>query len=160
MEDKQLQSIRYKLQKRVRRLNSASWEQFMPFLRQFFAYFNSSPILCGVRDDLVVTGQKHNVKDTVDKILSGGKLLYARHSSPDRISPLCITGQAGCFNVTRRSNTQMSSFIFSQYRLLYRLDISHFKILVLKRKMQKSCSGLDSIVRWVFTCLVVTGYIQ
>lgn len=74
MEDKQLQSIRYKLQRRVRRLNSANWEQFIPFLRQFFVYFNSSPILCGVRDDLVLRGEKYNVKETVGKIVKGENL--------------------------------------------------------------------------------------
>jgi len=76
MEDKQLQSIRYKLQKRVRRLNSANWEQFVPFLHQFFSYFNSSPILCGVRDDLIARSIKYDVKGTIDKILSGNHNLY------------------------------------------------------------------------------------
>lgn len=74
MEDKRLQSIRYKLQRRVRRLNSANWEQFIPFLRQFFVYFNSSPILCGVRDDLASRGEKYKVKETVEKIVNGENL--------------------------------------------------------------------------------------
>ena len=74
MEDKHLQTIRYKLQKRVRRLNSATWEQFVPFLRQFFVYFNSSPILCGLRDDLVTRSIKYNTKETVDQILEGQSL--------------------------------------------------------------------------------------
>ena len=75
MEDKQLQATRYKLQKRIRRLSSANWKQFIPFLHQFFVYFNSSPMLCGVRDDLVVCGRKYNVEDTINKILSEGQEL-------------------------------------------------------------------------------------
>lgn len=79
MEDKQLQTIRYKLQKRIRRLYSAKWEQFVPYLRQFFAYFNSTPILCSVRDDLIIRGEKYNVKDTIEKILSGRERLYGEN---------------------------------------------------------------------------------
>ncbi len=71
MEDKHLQTVRYKLQKRVRRLNSATWEQFVPFLRQFFVYFNSSPILCGLRDNLITRSIKYNTKETIDKVLEG-----------------------------------------------------------------------------------------
>jgi len=69
MEDKHLQTIRYKLQKRVRRLNSATMKQFVPFLRQFFVYFNSSPILSGVRDDLLDKTKKYDVKQTIDKVI-------------------------------------------------------------------------------------------
>ena len=69
MEDKQLQSIRYKLQKRVRRLNSAEYRQFIPLLKQFFIYFNSSPILCSVRDVLLEKTKKYDIKNTIDKIV-------------------------------------------------------------------------------------------
>jgi hypothetical protein len=74
MEDKHLQTIRYKLQKRVRRLNSATMKQFVPFLRQFFVYFNSSPILSGVRDDLLDKTKKYNVKQTIDKVIKREEL--------------------------------------------------------------------------------------
>jgi hypothetical protein len=48
----------------------------MPFLHQFFAYFNSSAILTGVRDVLLEKGQKYNVRDKVDRILSEDQWLY------------------------------------------------------------------------------------
>lgn len=76
MEDKQLQAIRYKLQKRVRRLNSADHNQFASLLRQFFVYFNSSSLLSGVRDDLVVRTQKYQIQNTVESILKENKDLY------------------------------------------------------------------------------------
>lgn len=71
MEDKQLQSIRYKLQKRIRRLNSAEYDPFIPLLRQFFIFFNSSPILCSVRDTLLERTKKYDVKQTIDKVIKG-----------------------------------------------------------------------------------------
>ena len=74
MEDKQLQSVRYKLQRRVRRLNSAEYHQFAPLLKQFFVYFNSSPILCGVRDNLLEKTKKYEVKQIIDKVIRGERL--------------------------------------------------------------------------------------
>ncbi len=55
MQDKYIQSLRYKLQKRVRRLNSADSDLILFNLRQFFAFFESSPILCGIRDELLAS---------------------------------------------------------------------------------------------------------
>ncbi|RKY09950.1 MAG: hypothetical protein DRP66_00915 [Planctomycetota bacterium] len=76
MEDKALQTIRYKLQKRVRRLNSAEYRQFTPFLRQFFVFINSMPLLSGVREYLASQGDKYDVEATVNSILNENKDLY------------------------------------------------------------------------------------
>ena len=74
MQDKFIQAIRYKLQKRVRRLNSADYQQFPMLLRVFFQYFNDSPILSGVRDELVARVAGDGVSETIDRILNGEML--------------------------------------------------------------------------------------
>ncbi len=71
MQDKFVQAIRYKLQKRVRRLNSANYQQFPFLLRAFFQYVEASPILAGVRDELLARAAKYKASDSVDRILKG-----------------------------------------------------------------------------------------
>lgn len=71
MQDKFVQSIRYKLQKRVRRLNSANFEQFPFLLRSFLRYLDDTPILTGVRDELLARAATHEPKASVDRILAG-----------------------------------------------------------------------------------------
>lgn len=55
MQDKYIQALRYKLQKRVRRLNSVPYNVFPAELRQFFHFFEMSPLLAGVRDELLTS---------------------------------------------------------------------------------------------------------
>src|SRR5262245_10862616 len=74
MQDKFVQALRYKLQKRVRRLNSANYQQFPLLLRAFFHYLDGSPILAGVRDELLVRAAKFNAPASVDRILKGEML--------------------------------------------------------------------------------------
>lgn len=71
MQDRYVQAIRYKLQKRVRRLNSADHQQFPLLLRVFFRFFDSSPLLTGVRDELMgrVAGSK--LPETLDAVFNG-----------------------------------------------------------------------------------------
>ncbi len=71
MQDAVVQAVRYKLQKRVRRLNSADYQGFPMLLRVFFHFFDSSPILSGVRDELMARVAEHDVPATVDRILKG-----------------------------------------------------------------------------------------
>lgn len=71
MQDAFVQAIRYKLQKRVRRLNSADYQHFPMLLRVFFQFFDSSPILSGVRDELLARVVEQDVPATVDRILKG-----------------------------------------------------------------------------------------
>lgn len=47
-----LQNIRYKLQKRIRRLNSAKYDIFQYQLKQLFNFFKKNPIFQGVFDKL------------------------------------------------------------------------------------------------------------
>ena len=71
MQDAFVQAIRYKLQKRVRRLNSADYQDFPMLLRVFFHFFDNSPILSGVRDELMARVSEQDVPATVDRILKG-----------------------------------------------------------------------------------------
>jgi len=70
MQDKFIQSIRYKLQKRVRKLNSADFRLFSFNLRSFFAFFEASPILCGVRDELLAAVPKDELDKDMALLLS------------------------------------------------------------------------------------------
>ena len=70
MQDKYIQSIRYKLQKRVRRLNSASHQLFSSNLRSFFAFFEASPILCGIRDELLAAIPRETLDKDIALLLS------------------------------------------------------------------------------------------
>ncbi len=74
MQDAFVQAIRYKLQKRVRRLNSADYPHFPMLLRVFFHFFESSPILSGVRDELMARVAGDRVSETIDRILNGEML--------------------------------------------------------------------------------------
>lgn len=47
-----IQGLRYKLQKRVRRLNSAGFETFHSMLKQFWVFLQDSSVLKGILDDL------------------------------------------------------------------------------------------------------------
>jgi hypothetical protein len=71
VQDKVVQAIRYKLQKRVRRLNSASHRQFPFLLRGFFHYLDSVPILAAVRDELLVRAAPVEPAKSVERILAG-----------------------------------------------------------------------------------------
>lgn len=71
MQDELVQAIRYKLQKRVRRLNSASYPLFPVFLRVFFRYFDESPLLAGVRDELMARMAESDIPAIVDRIING-----------------------------------------------------------------------------------------
>ena len=52
MEANYLQNVRYKLQKRIRRLKAADSNQFLHILKQFWVFFDSYPILRGITEQL------------------------------------------------------------------------------------------------------------
>ena len=89
MQDAFVQAIRYKLQKRVRRLNSADYQHFPMLLRVFFQFFDNSPILSGVRDELLARVSEQDVPATVDRILKGASRLRNNRSriSSDGLLP-------------------------------------------------------------------------
>jgi hypothetical protein len=75
MQDRLVQAIRYKLQKRVRRLNSADNQQFHLLLRIFFQFFDSSPLLAGVRDEMLARVAHEDVPGTLTRIIGGEGLI-------------------------------------------------------------------------------------
>jgi hypothetical protein len=75
MQDRLVQSIRYKLQKRVRRLNSSHHQHFSIQLRVFFQFFDGTSLLAGVRDELLARVVHEDVPGTLARIISGEGLV-------------------------------------------------------------------------------------
>jgi hypothetical protein len=71
MQDKFVQSIRYKLQKRVRRLNSADEDHFPFLLRLFFQFLEATPLLIGIKDELLARSDAQGLDGSWDKIIGG-----------------------------------------------------------------------------------------
>lgn len=69
MDPQFVQHLRYKLQKRVRRLNSVPKQMFVPTLRHFFLFFDKHPVFRGVIDPL--TAQFDDLEETVEKLFTG-----------------------------------------------------------------------------------------
>lgn len=74
MQDKFVQALRYKLQKRVRRLNSADHDHFPFVLQVFFQFVENSPLLAGVRDELLAKVASQDVLGTMERITTGETL--------------------------------------------------------------------------------------
>lgn len=73
MQSNYLQDVRYKLQKRIRRLNQADGTQFLFALKQFWVFFNSYPILVSTRDELLAKFPE--VASDTSRI-GGGQMLF------------------------------------------------------------------------------------
>lgn len=71
MQDKYVQSLRYKLQKRVRRANSAKAAFLVPSLKMLFGFIESSPLLAAVRDDLLARSTAMEIEGKVGRLLKG-----------------------------------------------------------------------------------------
>lgn len=69
-----VQNLRYKLQKRVRRLNSMSNDLFCNGLAQFWAFFRSHPTLVGIMDDL--EARWPSAKEDAAKVVAGTEALF------------------------------------------------------------------------------------
>jgi hypothetical protein len=68
-----VQNIRYKLQKRVRRLNSVDFPLFSTALRQFWIFFDRNITLLGIAESLVHSFP--DISDNVERILKGEGLV-------------------------------------------------------------------------------------
>jgi hypothetical protein len=75
MQDKFVQAIRYKLQKRVRRLNSADYTHFPFILPVFFKFFDSMPLLAGIRDELLATDDAKGLEGAWERIMQRQPML-------------------------------------------------------------------------------------
>jgi len=60
-----VQNLRYKLQKRVRRLNSAEHQAFHFCLRQFWGYLQAHEIFTGIMQDLARRDPDSEMKNPV-----------------------------------------------------------------------------------------------
>lgn len=49
-----IQNLRYKLQKRVRRLNAVSYQHFHATLKQFWSFIHSHPLFVGILNDILI----------------------------------------------------------------------------------------------------------
>lgn len=68
-----IQNIRYKLQKRVRRLNSTQSQLYVAVLKQFLCYLDGVPLLSGV---LIALAAKHpQAQELAQKVLQGQGLI-------------------------------------------------------------------------------------
>lgn len=73
MDPQIIQNLRYKLQKRVRRLNSVSKKMFVHALRQFLAFFDSNPTYIGIAESL--SAQFPTASISINRILNGEQLV-------------------------------------------------------------------------------------
>lgn len=73
MEQDYVQNLRYKLQKRVRRLNSSEWQVFHYVLKQFWGFLLDQPIFSGMIQEL--DSKKALVSEDVDKIINDKQVL-------------------------------------------------------------------------------------
>lgn len=73
MDGEYIQNQRYKLQKRVRRLNSVKTEFFYFYLKQFWGYVERNPIFVDILDDL---GKRYpSMEAEADKIMANQSIL-------------------------------------------------------------------------------------
>src|SRR6202790_1979207 len=75
MQDKSVQGIRYKLQKRVRRLLSADHHHFAILFRVFVGFFDRIPLLAGIRDEMLASEEAQGLQDAWDRVIGGQPVL-------------------------------------------------------------------------------------
>ncbi len=90
MQDRLVQAIRYKLQKRVRRLNSVGFQQFPFALRQILQFVESHPLLAGVRDELIVRAKPDKPEESADRIMKGEGLFGTTETETAAIGYVCL----------------------------------------------------------------------
>ena len=66
MDKDYIQNLRYKLQKRVRRVNSSEYQVFHYVLKQLWGFLNEQPIFLGIMD--LLETRSHLVESDVNKI--------------------------------------------------------------------------------------------
>ena len=69
MDKEYIQNVRYKLQNRVRRVNSSEYQVFHYVLKQFWGFLHDQPLFLGIMQELSLKADR--VADDVEKIFSG-----------------------------------------------------------------------------------------
>jgi len=91
MDHDALQNLRYKLQRRVRRLNSVGHQVFHYSLKQFWGFIQETPLLLSLIEDL--ERRQPEAKETAEKVLNGeGQVV----DSEDENAALCLHVIKGC----------------------------------------------------------------
>lgn len=104
-----IQNLRYKLQKRVRRLNSVRKDMFVHALRQFLTFFDSNPTYIGIAESL--SAQFPNVSHEINRILNGDQIVGRIEEESAAIG----------YGVLRNIVTQSDVFYFSRLARPYGL---------------------------------------
>jgi len=68
-----IQNLRYKLQKRVRRVNSSGLQIFHCVLKQFWGFLLEQPLLMGILENLEIKSEK--VAGEVEEIFANSKAI-------------------------------------------------------------------------------------
>lgn len=68
-----IQNLRYKLQKRICRLNSVNKDMFVHTLRQFLAFFDSNPTYIGIVESL--SRKFPNTDNDINRIINGDQIV-------------------------------------------------------------------------------------
>ncbi len=69
MDSQYVQNLRYKLQKRARRLSSVGYEIIQPTLKQFWVFFDSNPSLVGIEAELLAA--KPDAENEANLVIEG-----------------------------------------------------------------------------------------
>jgi len=73
MDPQIVQNIRYKLQKRILRLNSIDPQMFIPTLKQFWVFFDNNQVFVGIIESLISSFPE--LDNTVERIFNGEGLV-------------------------------------------------------------------------------------
>lgn len=96
MDPQIVQHIRYKLQKRIRRLNSVDHPMFIPSLRQFWVFFDSNQVFAGIIEPVVA--RYPDLTEAVEKILKGEGLVAQTEEEAAAIGYKVLRHLATCDN--------------------------------------------------------------
>jgi hypothetical protein len=88
MNSEYVQNLRYKLQKRVRRLNSTEFNTFHNAICIFWKFLRSHPILQGICDDLLL--HVTDAGDRAKKICEGHEGLLADNELEQAAMSYCV----------------------------------------------------------------------
>ncbi len=166
MDKEYVQNIRYKLQKRVRRVNSSEYQVFHYVLKQFWGFINSQPLLVGILQEL--ENKISTVEEEVEELFSSNIAIV--YGSEDENSVACYLVIKKCvesedtnieisisrrYSKARNYNEMLEAFkdIFVEPLYEYldeNLDDNGF-ILAILRKYKHKCEWFqrqDLYQRW------------
>lgn len=100
MDTEYIRNLRYKLQKRVRRVNSSNDHVFHYVLQQFWGFLQDSPIFLGIMEQLDVRFPE--IEKTVNSLFSSGQILKCDNE---------LENVAVCYFVLKRCVSSQDEYI-------------------------------------------------